>query len=129
MIRDLTKSMLSFSWAMSLFGMKQMSNLMTLPGNNQQPFRQATEAFNAVTEATEAQLEGIYKEAFRTGDNLQKNATDMAMQWTSMESYDTNQILRWPMDMMRRMNESLQHERYSGATASGVDPDVDSEVI
>jgi hypothetical protein len=44
MIRDLTKSMLSFSWAMSLFGVQQVTNTL-LPQKPSQPTHRATAAF------------------------------------------------------------------------------------
>ena len=50
MIRDLTKSMLSFSWAMSLFGVEQVVNTLT-PQSPGQPTHKTTAAFQAVTQA------------------------------------------------------------------------------
>jgi hypothetical protein len=69
MIRDLTKSMLSFSWAMSLFGMNQLVNSLAP--------EKATGAFNAVTRATEEQLGDMLKGAFRAGDQLQRGMVDL----------------------------------------------------
>ena len=39
MIRDLTKSMLSFSWAMSLFGIEQLANTLIPQSPASQPTR------------------------------------------------------------------------------------------
>ena len=64
-MREFTKSMTSYTWAMSLFGLQQMIA----------PFRpaKATESFNRVTKATEEQFGDALKATFRAGDNLQKD--------------------------------------------------------
>lgn len=69
-MRELTKSMLSFSWAMSLFGLKQMADLF-VPGSN------TTGSFEAVTRCTEDQLGSTTRSAFRAGDNLQRGLVDL----------------------------------------------------
>jgi haloalkane dehalogenase len=66
---DFPKAVLSFSWAMSLFGVQQMANLFT-------PSK-ATKAFDDVTQATEAELGNLFKAAFRAGDTLQRGLVDL----------------------------------------------------
>ena len=63
-MREFTKSMTSYTWAMSLFGLQQMINV----------FRpeKAAQSFNKVTKATEEEFGGALKATFRAGDNLQK---------------------------------------------------------
>src|SRR5215831_9913905 len=75
-MRELIKSMLSFSWGMSLFGIRQFGNLLTSLNPNQ-PQNQATAAFDAVTQATEEQFDGVIREAFQAGDRLQRGMIDM----------------------------------------------------
>jgi len=65
---DFTKAFLSFSWAMSLFGMQQIANLVT-------PSKGAT-AFRDMAQFTEAGLSRELRTAFRAGDNLQKSILD-----------------------------------------------------
>lgn len=67
-MRELTKSLTSFSWALSLFGARQMVNFMN-PA-------QATRAFESVTRATEGQLDEGLRSAFQTGDRLQRSIVD-----------------------------------------------------
>jgi hypothetical protein len=74
-MRDLIKSMLSFSWGMSLFGVKQLGNLVP-PLDPSQPQNKPVTAFDAVTHATEGQLDGAI-EAFQAGDRLQRDLVDM----------------------------------------------------
>jgi hypothetical protein len=101
MIRDLTKSMLSFSWAMSLFGAEQLTN-MFIPQRPSQPNHRATTAFNAVTQATEEQLSGVFKGVFRAGDQLQKGMVDLMFGMLSLEAFNPSQMMRMTSDMMRQ---------------------------
>jgi hypothetical protein len=77
-MRALIKSMLSFSWGLSLFGVKQLGNLLTPPDPNQ-PQNNAATAFDVVTHATEGQLDGVIKAAFQAGDRVQRGMVDMIL--------------------------------------------------
>ena len=68
-MRDFAKSMVSYSWATSLFGVAQMVNLLRPP--------QAIKAFDHVTQATEGELSDIFKATFTVGDNLQRRLVDL----------------------------------------------------
>ena len=101
MIRDLTKSMLSFSWAMSLFGVEQLTNTL-MPQRPSQPTHRATTAFNAVTQATEEQLSGMLKGVFKAGDQLQRGVVDLMFGFLSLEAFNPSQMMRMTSDMMRQ---------------------------
>lgn len=83
-MRDLTKSINSFTWAISLFGLEQMVNVLR-PGK-------AAASMDAVTDAAERQLGDVMKSTFRAGDNLQRGMVDMAMGMFSPEMLDPT---RW----------------------------------
>ena len=106
MIRDLTKSMLSFSWAISLFGAEQLTNLV-IPQTPSQPNHRATTAFNAVTQATEEQLSGVFKGVFRAGDQLQRGMVDLMVGMLSLEAFNPSQMMRITSDMMRQTTEAV----------------------
>jgi hypothetical protein len=106
MIRDLTKSMLSFSWAMSLFGIEQLTNTL-IPQSPSQPNHRATTAFNAVTHAAEEQLGGVLKGVFKAGDQLQRGMVDLMLGFLSLEATNPSQIMRTTSDMMRRTTEAF----------------------
>jgi hypothetical protein len=72
-MRDFLKSTLRFSWAMSLFGVQQLENIVSDP--SQQTSKTAT-AFESVTQATEQVLNGVVKDAFKAGDRLQSGVVD-----------------------------------------------------
>jgi hypothetical protein len=67
-MRELTRSMASFSWAVSLFGVEQMTNLLSP--------RRAVDAFGAVARSAEGALGPGLRSAFQTGDRLQRAVVD-----------------------------------------------------
>jgi hypothetical protein len=67
-MRELTRSVASFTWAMSLFGVEQMANLMSP--------RRAADAFGAVARSAEGSLGPGLRSAFETGDRLQRAMVD-----------------------------------------------------
>lgn len=69
-MRDLTRSMASFSWAMSLYGLEQMTNLISP--------RRAAGAFEAVARTTEGTLGPGLRTAFQTGDRMQRAMVDLS---------------------------------------------------
>lgn len=71
MIRDFTKSALSFSWALSLLGLKQAGNLLR---PNQQ---QGGDLLAPMTQVAVNQLDDSMRGIYRSGDNLQARTVDM----------------------------------------------------
>lgn len=67
-MRDLTRSVASFTWALSLFGVEQMVNLASP--------RRAADAFEAVARSAEGALGPGLRTAFQTGDRLQRAMVD-----------------------------------------------------
>ena len=68
-MREFTKSMMSYTWAMSVFGVQQMFNVF-------RPAK-AAQSFDSVTKATEEELGDALKAAFHAGDNMQKGLVDV----------------------------------------------------
>jgi len=75
MIRDFTKSAMSFSWALSLLGVKQAVNMLR-PGQ-----QRGGDVFAPMTQVAEDQLDDSMKGIYRSGNNLQARAVDMAFAW------------------------------------------------
>ena len=98
-MRELTKSIFSFSWAMSLFGIQQTTNL-TSPDK-------AAKALNSVTEATGAQLTDVLKSTFDAGDKLQRNAVDMTMGMMTGEALNPNKWMRMASDAAKQSAEAV----------------------
>jgi hypothetical protein len=110
MIRDLTKSMISFSWGMSLFGGKQLVNLLTP--------EKATAAFNAVTRATEEQLGDVLKGAFKAGDQLQRGMVDMTFGILTLEAFNPNQMMKMATDTMQQTTGAFDQGAQRGPAGS-----------
>jgi hypothetical protein len=79
-MRDFTKSMTSYTWAMSMFGLQQVINVFR-PGR-------ATDSFNNVTKAAEEEFDSALKATFRAGDNLQKGLVDMTFGVLTLGLFD-----------------------------------------
>ncbi len=75
MIRDFTKSAMSFTWALSLLGIKQAVDLVR-PGQ-----QRGGDLFAPMTQVAEDQLDDSMKGIYRSGNNLQARAVDMAFAW------------------------------------------------
>ncbi len=98
-MREFTKSIFSFSWAMSLFGVQQTTNLLS-------PAK-AAKAFDAVTEATEGQFTDVLKASFDAGDKLQRNAVDLTLGMFSGEALNPNKWIRMASDTARQSAEAV----------------------
>ena len=107
-MRELTKSIFSFSWAMSLFGVQQMVNL-THPDK-------AAQAFDAVTDAAAEGFEGVTKTAFQTGDSLQRQMMDAALSMFSRDALDPSRLMRTASDTLRQSAEAVS-QGFQEATA------------
>jgi len=75
-VEDLLKSALRFSWAMSLFGTRQMGEMMLSMGTGR-PTGRAVSAFDRLTRAAEDQLGSSFGGVFRTADRWQRRAVDL----------------------------------------------------
>ena len=117
-MREFTKSMTSYSWAMSLFGLQQMVNVF-------RP-RKATESFNNVTKATEEQFGEALKATFRAGDNLQKGLIDVTFGILTLGMFDRGGA-RTAADVTRQTGEALrQGGRVVSQTVDAVSQTVQS---
>ncbi len=68
--------MMRFTWSMTVFGTKQMFDLVRSQGRGEK-LNETTDAFDNVTHAAEGEMEDVTKSVFHFGDNLQKNMVDM----------------------------------------------------
>lgn len=74
-MRDLTKSLTSYTWAMSLFWTQQMGDLLGLAGADSRSRSQRT--LTAVTEATVNEMTDTLRAVFRSGDVMQRGLLDL----------------------------------------------------
>lgn len=113
-MRDLTKSMITFSWAMSLFGVQQIANILS-PGK-------ATESLNKVTEATKKEFGGAIDASFRAGDNLQRGLVDATFSMFSPRILNPNHWIRMTSDAAQQTMEVLGQVIPGAPSSSGTPP-------
>ena len=117
-MRDLTKSVFSFSWAMSLFGFQQTLNL-TKPSK-------ASQAFDNVTEATNEEIGDTLKAVFRAGDNLQRGLVDVTLGLFAGQAFNPSRLVKMTSDVMNQSAEAvgqgIRAATSSAQAASGWSP-------
>ncbi len=115
-MREFTKSMTSYTWAMSLFGLQQMVNIF-------RPSK-ATESFNHVTKATEDQFGDALKATFRAGDNLQRGLVDVTFGVLTLGMFDRGGA-QATSDVARQTGEAFRQ----GGRAVGQAVDVVTQTV
>jgi len=80
-MREFTKSMMSYSWALSVFGVQQVINLFK-PGQGQDQTVKARQAFDRITDATNETFDQTLRQMFGTGDKLQQGVVDVMFGFT-----------------------------------------------
>lgn len=103
-MRELTKSMMSYSWAMSLFGAQQIVNLLT-PAGEGDTNGTTVQAFANVTDATTNLLDGSLKEAFKIGDSLQKGMLNFMFGVGLAGGCDPNRWAQAGGDVLKKMTD------------------------
>jgi hypothetical protein len=103
-MREFTKSMLSFSLGMSLFGVKQLTNILS-SSNSYWSTSKAVAAFNAVTHTTEEQFCSVVSETFQAGDQLQRNMVDLMFEAFTFEAFTPRRLIKLTFDMMQQSAE------------------------
>lgn len=112
-MREFTKSMMSYTWAMSLFGVQQMVNVF-------RPSK-AVESFDNVTDATNEELGDALKATFRAGDNLQKGLVDLTFSFLTLGMTDRRGSSGAAADLGRQSAEAMrQGMRAATRTAEAV---------
>ena len=105
-MRELAKSIGSFSWALSLFGVQQLVNLAKQPVPG--PGHQATADLDAVTPAVEQRLGGSFKRSFAAGDRWQRNVTDLVYGVATFEIRDPKKLGQLTVDVVQKSTTVLK---------------------
>jgi hypothetical protein len=115
-MRELTKSLTSFSWALSLFGVQQVLNLLRNPLPRAD--HPAARELGTAARASEQQLGGTLDRIFRAGDQVQRSAIDLAFGLVSPDALDASRITALSADMLRQSTSALR-QLLPGAQAAG----------
>jgi hypothetical protein len=76
-LRDLAKSMMSCAWAISVFGMRQMTSLLSAPGNAQA--KKLAQAVDKLTDAATATFDDSTQTIYRAGTSIQNAVIDVTL--------------------------------------------------
>ena len=82
-MREFTKNLFSFSWAMSLFGLKQLGNALN-PQEVLQGAPNTAKSFDSVTDTMVDQFGRTLRQTFDLGDRLQGQLVDMMFGFLSV---------------------------------------------
>ena len=104
-VRDLTKSALTLPWAISMFGVQQMANLVGAPPS-QQGLSGAAHAFDSVSDVAERQLDGWMKQTCKVGNGVQGAVVDLIM--LRAPNVDSSTLMRMAAEMQ---SGPLFHDR------------------
>lgn len=94
-MRDLAKSVVTLPWAMSMFGIQQMANLVSPTAEPR--VADTAAAFDAVTQATEQQLDGWLKQTYKVGHGVQNGLVDLMM--GQPPAVDSSALMRMAAEM------------------------------
>jgi len=90
-MREVAKSMLGFSWAVSLFGFQQLSKVIA--PSSAQPQDATVAEVEEVSRAVQSHLFGAAAMQFRAGDEWQRRLVDVIFDAASMQSLDPRKIV------------------------------------
>lgn len=111
-MRDLTKATFGYTWAMSLFGLQQASNLLA-PRDRAGRTREANAAFYSVTQAAENEFDSLLFGAFQIGDEVQRGLTNLFFDALTLRALDpryvsnlTSQVAAQSQDTLRAFSST-----------------------
>ncbi len=96
-MNEFFKSAGRFYWASALFGARQLGETFAPGGTHR-----ATDSFDSVTHAAEAQLSGVLKTAFRAGDRLQRGLWDLTSGALGAEALTSRGMMRMTLNAMQQ---------------------------
>lgn len=94
-MRDFVKSALTLPWAISMFGVQQIANLMAPPTTER--LGEATAAFDTVSDASVQGLDGWLKQTYTVGTGVQRALIDLMMLKTP--EFDQSTLMHMAAEM------------------------------
>lgn len=94
-MRDVTKSVLTLPWALSMFGIQQAANLVS--STPQERLADTGKAFDAVSDAATRGFEGWSQQTYKAGDGIQRTLVDLMM--LRPPEFDSSALMRMANEM------------------------------
>jgi hypothetical protein len=110
-LRDLTKAFFGFSWAMSLFALEQMGNLLRLEDEEEEQEKdedRVVAAFDRVTEAISEQLGERTRSMYDSGDRLQREVVDLVFDTFRRDNWKPDRLMDKAAELADRSAERLR---------------------
>jgi hypothetical protein len=101
-MREFTKSMMSYTWALSVFSAQQVINLFA-PGQGSEQTAKAKQAFDNITDATTGTFNQTLKNMFGAGDKLQQGMVDVLLGGLSSGSLDPSRWIQMGNDAIKQV--------------------------
>ena len=113
-MRELAKSLSTFSWALSLFGAQQMFRLLRNPlAGGGEP---STGNLEAVTRAAQGSLDGAFQRTFAAGDQVQRSALDLAFSLASPDAWEPSRLAALSSRALQQSTAALRRLLPGGET-------------
>src|ERR1051325_9585497 len=106
-MRDLTKATFSYTWAMSLFGLQQASNLLA-PRDRAGRTREANAAFSSSSQAAENEFDSLLFGAFQIGDEVQRGLTNLFFDALTLRALDPRYISNITSQVAAQSQDTLR---------------------
>ena len=108
-MRDLARSMIRFSWAMSMLGARQAANLMT----PREGWDRSTQSFDAVSHVAADQMGETMRSFFKAGDRFQSGMVDTAARFFRGDWSEPGQTMNGAWEALDRTWSGMK-ESFSG---------------
>jgi hypothetical protein len=115
-MRELTKSMLGLSWAVSVFGAQQIGKAMA-SASSEGPEALAAQV-DEVTRTVQAHLSEAMASRFRSGDQWQRKLIDSV--WP--EDLDAGKVVKSGVDVVRRSIDTVMPKSAGGSQPAASTP-------
>ena len=115
-MREVAKSILGFSWAVSLFTVQQAARLMTPSATV--PAEATAKEFDEVSRAVQSHFSDPVAKQFHAGDEWQRKMVDALFDAASMQSLDPRPLVKTGADLVQRSVDAMRQ------MASSAPPDV-----
>ena len=106
-MREIAKSALSLSWAMSLFGISQATKLLSKAGSQEKTRQSSAATFDAATQALGKHFDDMTGSVFQVADEVQREMVDLIMDSFGSEGGESGRIVNLPLDMMQHLMAGL----------------------
>ena len=109
-MREVTKSFFRLSWAMTVFGIDQLSRLTRRDDEDdeEQSEHRVASALDSVSEGTEKHLDKRAKSLYESGDKLQSELVDLMFDSVKPEEWKPKRILERAAELADKSADALR---------------------